>query len=50
MSLDDTVSEFFFRSSIKKYMIDSLFTIEGVLVVFDKTILYDEVSSYGVDE
>ena len=50
MSLDGTVSEFFFRSSIKKYMIDSLTTIEGILVVFDKTILYDDISSYDVDE
>lgn len=50
MSLDPTASEFFFRSSIKKYLIDNLSTTEGVLVVFDKTILYEVVSSYGVNE
>lgn len=50
MVIDPTASEFFFRSSIKKYMMDSFFTGEGVLVIFDKTILYEEVMSYGVSK
>ncbi|RLF28753.1 MAG: hypothetical protein DRN14_03605 [Thermoplasmata archaeon] len=50
MALDPLASEFFFRSSIKKYIIDSLSTIEGKLVIFDSTILYEEVSTYNVDE
>jgi len=50
MSIDPTVSEFFFRSSIKKYFIDSLVSIEGLIVIFDQTILYENVQSYDVDQ
>ena len=43
MSIDPTASEFFFRSSIKKYFIDNLTTVEGITVLFDKTILYENI-------
>ncbi len=50
MALDGTAKEFFFRSSIKKYFIDNLKTIENKVIVFDKTILYEEVREYVKDE
>lgn len=50
MSLDATAKEFFVRSSLKKYFIDNLKTIEGITVVFDKTILYEEVKNYVTDK
>jgi hypothetical protein len=46
MSLDGTAKEFFLRSSLKKYFIDSLKTTEGLVVVFDKSILYETVREY----
>ncbi|MCK5862444.1 MAG: hypothetical protein KAH38_08155 [Candidatus Hydrogenedentes bacterium] len=50
MSLDPTASEFYFRSSIKKYFIDTLVTGAGKIVLFDKTILYEEVRDRTVTE
>lgn len=50
MSLDGTAKEFFVRSSLKKYFIDSLKTIEELVVVFDKTILYEVVREYTTDK
>ena len=50
MAIDGTISEFFFRSSIKKYFIDNLRTIESKLIVFDRTILYEEVAGYDTDD
>jgi len=47
MPVDSTASEFYFRSSIKKYFIDELYTALGVRVIFDKTILYEEVAAYS---
>ena len=50
MAIEATISEFFFRSSIKKYFVDTLHTIEGKLVIFDRTILYEEVAGYDIDD
>ena len=50
MAIDPTASEFYFRSSIKKHFIDSLTTIEKLLVVFDQTILYETVRNYSVSK
>jgi len=50
MSLDPTASEFFFRSSIKKYFIDSFTTALGIVVLFDKTILYENIRDKSVSK
>jgi len=50
MSIDGTISEFYFRSSIKKYLIDNLYTNHNILLLFDRTILYEEVASYDVTQ
>ncbi len=50
MSLDPTASEFFFRSSIKKYFIDSFKTAAGITVLFDKTVLYENIRDKTVSK
>ena len=50
MSVDPSASEFFFRSSIKKYFIDTFTTLEGVTVLFDKTILYENIRDKTVTQ
>jgi len=50
MSIDPTVSEYFYRMSIQKYFIDNLKIIEGITLLFDQTILYENVQSYVTDK
>jgi len=50
MSIDPTISEYFYRMSIQKYFIDNLHIVEGITLLFDQTILYENVQSYNTEE
>ena len=50
MSLDDTAKESNIRDSLKKYMVDSLYTTEGVQLTFDKYLSTPSIQGHQVDK
>jgi hypothetical protein len=49
MSLDDSAKEANIRDSIKKYMVDSLYTGQGIELTFDRYISTPNVQGHAVD-
>ena len=49
MALDATAREANLRDSIKKFFIDNLETIEGLVVTFDKALSYPDLSDRTVE-
>lgn len=49
MALDDTAKESNVRDSLKKYFVDSLVTVEGLNVTFDKYLAVPNVQGKAVD-
>ena len=50
MSLDDTAKESNIRDSIKRYLIDSIYTAEGVQLTFDKYLSTPSIQGHQVDK
>uniref|UniRef100_A0A6M3XNQ6 Tail protein n=1 Tax=viral metagenome TaxID=1070528 RepID=A0A6M3XNQ6_9ZZZZ len=50
MSLDDTAKEANIRDSLKKYMVDSIYTTEGIQLTFDKYLSTPSIQGHEVDK
>lgn len=50
MSLDPTAREANFRDSIKKYLVDNIYTVEGIPLSFDKSLAAPNIRGREVDK